>query len=119
MKNHGAHDDGVLGAGGPEFCTELLETPVGVVPLSKSRAPNRRPVERHYGVIHARESGSSLTACGQCAVGGRIFWELRFRTTDAHACRKCIEAVAGAFGRRWCLAAQPALQLDVARVIQS
>ena len=51
-------------------------------------------VERPYGVMHARESGSGLTACGQYAIGWRMFWEIRFRPTDPRACPDCIVAVA-------------------------
>lgn len=65
------------------------------VPHSVLEEVHGQRVERPYGVIHARESGSGLTACGKYAVGWRIFWELRFRTTDARACPKCIEAVIG------------------------
>ena len=51
-------------------------------------------VERPSGVIHARASGCGLTACGQYAVGWRIFWELAFRTMDERACPRCIDVVA-------------------------
>jgi hypothetical protein len=65
------------------------------VPHTALREVDGHSVERPYGVIHARESGSGLTACGQYAVGWRIFWELRFSTTDADSCPECIDAVAG------------------------
>jgi hypothetical protein len=47
------------------------------------------PVERPYGVKHAREPGRGLSACGEFAVDWRIFWGMNFTSEDPDACPAC------------------------------
>ena len=51
------------------------------VPHTAMRDVGGQMVERPYGVSHARQTGSALTACGRYAVGWRIFGELPFQTS--------------------------------------
>ena len=44
------------------------------------------PTVRPYGVVHARQPESGLTACGKYAVGWRIFWEITSCPRTAGMC---------------------------------
>ena len=54
------------------------------------------PTVRPYGVVHGRQPGSGLTACGKYAVDWRIFWEITFTSGSPRACAACAEAIAKA-----------------------
>ena len=62
--------------------------------MAFSSAMDGEPTVRPYGVIHARQPESGLTACGKYAVGWRIFWEITFTAGGPRACAACAEAIA-------------------------
>ena len=45
-----------------------------------------------YGAEHAWRAGTRRTLCGEWTAGWDVFWDRRFVTTSAAACRACIEA---------------------------
>jgi hypothetical protein len=48
-----------------------------------------------FGVRRARQVGSGWTACGQPAVGWKLFWDMRFTLSTADSCEARRHAVAG------------------------
>lgn len=46
-----------------------------------------------FGKAHARQVGSSFTACGQPALGWKLFWDMPFPDSDAETCAECRELV--------------------------
>lgn len=57
--------------------------------LDISNPLGRQPL----GVRHARRSGDNRTACGQWAIGWRMFWHLPFDAEAATSCDECSRAV--------------------------
>ena len=74
-----------------QWPTWFASTPYEILDR-QSRESGLRP----YGILHARRAESGLTACGEYAVGWRIFWELPFSADRARACAACVEALASA-----------------------
>jgi hypothetical protein len=60
-------------------------------------APHLEPASPNgrmpWGTRHARINTSPRTACGLPAVTWRVFWHLPFDTSQASACRGCVDEV--------------------------
>jgi hypothetical protein len=60
--------------------------------VSAPHRVSRQDDAEPYGVHHAREVGSSRTACGAPALGWPFFWDSRF-VASVDACGACVRAV--------------------------
>ena len=47
-----------------------------------------------YGVQHARQVGSQLTACGLGAFTWELFWDAAFPSGSSSPCHECLRVVA-------------------------
>lgn len=45
--------------------------------------------EKPYGLKHARQPGTPVTACGVLALTWPIFWDRPFAATSERTCRAC------------------------------
>jgi len=50
---------------------------------------------RSFGMGHARQVGSSRTACGIGALGWELFWDMPFPTRAGSICRACLAETVG------------------------
>jgi hypothetical protein len=55
--------------------------------------PNGDQQWRPYGIEHAREVGSSRTACGVGALGWELFWDMPFPPGAGPICEACLAEV--------------------------
>lgn len=56
---------------------------------------NGRTEWQPFGVHHAREAGSTLTACGELAIYWKLFWDMEFPSEPGQTtCRECLFKVA-------------------------
>lgn len=77
---------------------DSLDRAVPVWLVSTSRS-SRRHVTRGavpYGMQHARQVGSPLTACGLTAIDWEIFWSVEFPDSDHSTCTDCVRVVQSA-----------------------
>jgi hypothetical protein len=58
---------------------------------------------RPYGVGHARQVGSSRTACGIGALGWELFWDMPFPTRAGSICGACLAEIV----RSWAVSQAP------------
>jgi hypothetical protein len=78
-----------------------LEDPTPSIPTWLVTAPNGLYVEngiapslwRPFGNHHARQVGSTATACGMAAYGWQLFWDLPFPSQLEVTCGECRTAV--------------------------
>jgi hypothetical protein len=57
------------------------------------RESGAEAIRRPYGIQHARQVGSYLTACGLGAFGWELFWEAAFPSESPSTCEECVRAV--------------------------
>ena len=58
------------------------------------RVTAKKGIRLPYGVQHARQVGSQLTACGLAAVGWELFWDAPFPQESSSPCPECRRVVA-------------------------
>ena len=74
----------------PERGVERIRWTVTSRQLDVRRVAGRQP----WGVRHARRTGADpLTACGEWAAGGPMFWHLPFDAAVQEPCPACWHAV--------------------------
>lgn len=62
---------------------------------TRVETPTGRAEWQPFGVHHARQAGSILTACGKWAVDWEVFWDLPFPSSPGQTtCRPCLLKVA-------------------------
>lgn len=58
------------------------------------RVSAKEGIRLPYGVQHARQVGSRLTACGLAAIGWELFWDQSFPDRSTSPCPECVHVVA-------------------------